>query len=73
MGNQVHSPHLRVPRRPAIQDGQMPRRDIALTPQLITHPLRHTLLAPATDASHVQLGCPSDPCFGPQGTLCARA
>ena len=61
MGNQVHSPHLRVPRRPAIQDGQMPRRDIALTPQLIMHPLRHTLLAPATDASHVQLGksvCP---------------
>ena len=39
----------------------MPRRDIALDPQLITHPLRHTLLAPATDASHVQLGksvCP---------------
>jgi hypothetical protein len=44
----------------------MPGRDIALDPQLIRHPFRHTLLEPAADASHVQFGSPSDPCFGPQ-------
>jgi hypothetical protein len=49
-------PHVRVPRRPAIQDGQMPWRDIALDPSVDHAPPPDTLLAPATDASYVQLG-----------------
>ena len=58
MGNQVHSTHVRVPRRPAILDGQMPGANHT-RPQLITHPLRRTLLAQrrtgATSSSEVRL------------------
>jgi hypothetical protein len=47
-----------VPRRPALDDRQMPGPDIALHPDLVADMLGNALIAPAPDSRYVQFRQP---------------
>jgi hypothetical protein len=45
-----------APGRPALDDRQVPRADVAFHPDLVAGMLRDALLAPAADAGDVEVG-----------------